>query len=345
MSTYLDDEEILDEEELLNEDEGPGPIPDRVLASAAQEPAPPKASAPEAAPPIPAQESVADFIAFKRLLGDDAKALEAARKAARERIREANQMQAIGDLGAGLAGVKVDPGYYNTVREQDQAEIKGAESDLERQRRLVQEFIADKRAGQGMDLRSRTLDEQIRHNKAMEGVAGRKAAATGAKPSKAQEAVDRNYGDRYNSWTEKGRNNAANAIAKLESLAAEMEADKGLLQSGGGRIAAELPDFARSRDAIRRRDDTRNAANTTLKELFGGQLSDAEREAAAKEYYNDALDNEANAKILRRKIDELKSNMRAQEEKAKYFEREGTLMGFQGTAKPAGTGKKPKWAK
>jgi hypothetical protein len=46
-------------------------------------------------------------------------------------------------------------------------------------------------------------------------------------------------------------------------------------------------------------------ADLVLKELFGGQLSDAERESESKTYYNDMMGPEENARILQSKIDQL----------------------------------------
>ena len=147
-----------------------------------------------------------------------------------------------------------------------------------------------------------------------------------------QKAVDRDYAKHYNTFTQRGIANSKAAINRLEKLADEMEKDTGIGEAGGGRFAPLLHDSLRSRDAIRRRDNTRNAANTTLKELFGGGLSDAEREAAAKEYYNDNLDNKTNAKILRDKIKQLKSSFDSELKKAKYYEKNNTLSGFSGAS-------------
>ena len=174
--------------------------------------------------------------------------------------------------------------------------------------------------------------------------------------NEAQKYADKEYVKVYTTFTNNGRNNAVSAINKLKDLAKEMEGDSGTIQSGGGRIASILPDVLRDRDSIRRRDDTRNAANTTLKELFGGQLSDAEREAAAKEYYNDDLDNADNAKILRRKIAELEGNLVTQTAKASYYEKHNTTAGFSGVSGEGATQlkedkdeedqeDKPTWAK
>lgn len=152
------------------------------------------------------------------------------------------------------------------------------------------------------------------------------------KASEGQRAVDKDYAKHYNEFTSKGVPDADISISKMDALADEMEKDTGFGQAGGGRIGSILPDVARSRDSIRRRDSARNLANRTLKVIFGAQLSDAEREAAAKEYYNDALSNEENSKILRQKINELKTSFAQEKAKAKYYEQNNSsLKGFSGT--------------
>jgi len=156
------------------------------------------------------------------------------------------------------------------------------------------------------------------------------SANRGGALTEGQKSVDKGYAKQYNDFTSKGRVNSTAAIDRLESLAGEMEGDQGLGEAGGGRLGSILPDVLRSRDAVRRRDSTRNAANTTLKELFGGQLSDGEREAAAKEYYNDALDNKTNAKLLRDKIEQLKGGLASETAKADFYEKNGSLQGFKG---------------
>jgi len=158
-------------------------------------------------------------------------------------------------------------------------------------------------------------------------LADKKAGAGSLSLTEGQKAVDRDYAKQYNQFTGKGRENAVHAINQLEKMAEELEGDSGLFELGGGRISA-LGDTFRSRTAIRRRDSTRNFANTTLRELFPGALSDAEREAAAKEYYNDALSNEDNAKIIRDKIGQLKNALQSETDKALYFQQNKSLSGY-----------------
>lgn len=185
---------------------------------------------------------------------------------------------------------------------------------------------ADRRSREKMSQEDRVSRERLNRE---ENEAKAKLKETAK--TEGEKTVDKKYAADYNEFTSKGQINVKNSIAKLETLATEMEKDSGIVQSGGGRIGALLPDALRDRDAVRRRDAARNEANRTLKALFPGALSDAEREAAAKEFYNDALDNKENAKILRSKIADLNSGLTQELAKAKYFEKNGTLTGFAGS--------------
>jgi hypothetical protein len=190
-------------------------------------------------------------------------------------------------------------------------------------KKLQNDIANPKQSGKGGE------DGRDEYYKAMAEKTRKEMASGRADLTEAQRAVDKDYAKHYNNFTQKGAVNAKTAIDRLETLATEMENDTGLMESGGGRFASIMPDFMRSRDAIRRRDQARNFANTTLKELFGGQLSDAEREAAAKEYYIDALNNTDNAKVIRNKVSQLREAYDAEVEKARYFQQNKTLDGFK----------------
>lgn len=170
-------------------------------------------------------------------------------------------------------------------------------------------------------------------------VADQSAAATKAsldekRTEKANEpilALDKDYAKDFNDFTTKGAVNSRKGIEKLKLLSAELKGKTGFFDAGGGR-ASILPDAMRNQDSIRIREAARNAANTTLKDLFGGQLSDGERIAASQEYYNDKLDNKANADILDAKVAQLEENYKNQIGKASYFKQNGTLKGYGANA-------------
>ena len=232
---------------------------------------------------------------------------------------------------AGQAGLQTLDQARKDLAARQEKEQKALESKLDRESKLAIELAKAEREMRKDERDFGLKKEDLEIKKANAILARQREARKEISDlSAAQKKVDADYAVRYNDFVSKGANNAANSIAKMERLAAEMEADTGFIEkAGGGRISSVLPDFLRARDSIRRRDEARNYANVTLKELFGGQLSDAEREAAAKEYYNDALDNKANAAILRQKIKELKDNYNIQMQQAAYFERFGTLKGFK----------------
>lgn len=149
--------------------------------------------------------------------------------------------------------------------------------------------------------------------------------------SPGEKKVDENFAKDFNNLTSKGFNNAETAIGRILEVAKELEANKDSVTAGGGRSSI-LPDSLRSRDSIRWRDAAQNEANATLKELFPGSLSDDERRAAAKEFYNDQLSNEENAKILRAKASQLQRSLQDQRSKADYFGSQGTLKGMSNSA-------------
>lgn len=169
---------------------------------------------------------------------------------------------------------------------------------------------------------------QDRKTLAREKALDRKQASVDA-DTKGEVASDRDYAKKYNEWTGGDRNKGVQAVQKLEEIASQMEKDTGPIQSGGGRAAAFLHDSLRDRSAIQRRDLAHQTAYDALKATFPGNISDGERKALAETYYNDKLDNKANAKMMRQKIQTIKNNINDADKKASYFEKnKKSLKGF-----------------
>lgn len=165
-----------------------------------------------------------------------------------------------------------------------------------------------------LGVRQTQLNEQI------------KSGALGMSP--AEKAADAAYGKEFVQFTAKNRANTVRGIEKLKEIKAELEKDTGFFQSGGGRFKSLLPDAARSETTIRRRDKAVSVANQTLKELFGGQLSDGERKASALEFWNDKLSNEEQAKWLESKINDLESSLNAKDSQANYYMKNKTIRNY-----------------
>jgi hypothetical protein len=158
--------------------------------------------------------------------------------------------------------------------------------------------------------------------------------------SKGEVAVDKAYSKDYNTYIGQGRTNAQASITRLEAIQKQLESEsKKTIQSGGGTISNALPDYMRTQSSIELRDNSITAANATLKGLFGGQLSDGERVAAANEFYNDKLDAKANAALMKKKIQQMKNAAANEDAKAAYFQENGSLSGYVGNqAKAPPTG-------
>ena len=161
----------------------------------------------------------------------------------------------------------------------------------------------------------------------LKGSVGGKAGMAKQILTPGEQAADRAYGKDYNDFTSRGEVEASSAINKLKEIKKELQAEKGLFAAGSGRASA-LPDALRKQQSIKMRDNAHLAANSTLKALFGGQLSDAERESAAREFYNDKLSNEDNIAILNQKIIDMTNKLTNEKAKASHFSQFGTLKGF-----------------
>lgn len=261
----------------------------------------------------------------------------AQKKAAREQ-----QLQQMALVSQTLNGVKDQPTYEMAIKSAMQLGLPGTEK-MPRQYdpNFVNSIRAQamgpakeweelqiKRQEQQRKMESDKAENALKYAQANKLKA--EAGAGGKIPlSDAEKAVDKKYAENYNDFTRSGATNVAKSIKDLETIASELEKEgDGIFAAGGGRMAS-APDALRSRTSIRWRDNAVNAANQTLKSLFPGQISDAEREAAAREFYNDKLPNSENAKILRAKIQQMKDNLQNEVEKAKYYQGNRTLKGYE----------------
>ena len=273
-------------------------------------------------------------------------AVTSARSQRDETLSDLAMIQGITQMGAALAGQKADTSGIEAQRRQAENQAKEALFDSTNQRKLTADFINKKLGNQ---LRAAERKEDVELAKAQ--IKATKDASSEreryrreqarldreekkAKGTLGQQAVDKAYAKEYVDFTTKGVNTLS-TIEKLSGLSKSLKKPdpkkyETFAIDEGGAITAAAPDFLKSRNFIEQRDQARNFANSTLKELFGGQLSDAEREAAAREYYNEALGPEANARIMELKIADLRRAYEAKKAKAEYYQENETLQGYKG---------------
>lgn len=152
--------------------------------------------------------------------------------------------------------------------------------------------------------------------------------------SKAYEAVDRDYAKQYNDWTTTGRasylknrqllEDAKNSLSNLSGGEKSSVSGKGT--SFFGKITG---DFSRSEKSLQLENDVKQAAQSSLKAILGGTYTAGEGESVMNKAYDVRLPPEQNIKKIQRALDELDERAKAEEKKAKHFEKWKTLEGWE----------------
>ncbi|MFW7382362.1 MAG: hypothetical protein ACOH5I_26430 [Oligoflexus sp.] len=166
---------------------------------------------------------------------------------------------------------------------------------------------------------------------AAERLARQKAAAAAQpKQSEAQKAVDREFGKEYVDWTAKG--GYADAEKQIGQI---REVRDGLLNGDyvTGPVSSLMPDAARKRvmpDSFGAQERVEEVVQRNLRLILGPQFTEKEGERLISRAYNPALDEKENAARLDAIIKQMKGAAQAKEAAAKYYEENGTLVGYTG---------------
>jgi len=166
------------------------------------------------------------------------------------------------------------------------------------------------------------------------GMARIKASAKSPKGSKIQGILDQNAAKEYSTFVQSGKEQSGFAINKLSDKLDVLEKQKGkFFQIGGGPMSGSMYDWTRDPKSIELRDEIQGVAMLTLKDIFVGAISDAEREAVAATYYNDKISPDANIPILKRQLSKLRRIYDNKLRRMRYFEdNEGSMAGYKGTS-------------
>lgn len=163
-----------------------------------------------------------------------------------------------------------------------------------------------------------------------------KPAADGSKPTKAYEAVDRDYAKQYNEWTTTGRSSYQKNRKLLEdaknSLSSLSNTDKGKISGRGTSVLGNISGgLLRSDKSLQIENDVKQAAQASIKAVLGSQFTEKEGENIMNRSYDVRLSPEENVKKIDRALNEIDTKAKAEEERANWFEKNGTTYGFKST--------------
>lgn len=154
-------------------------------------------------------------------------------------------------------------------------------------------------------------------------------------PTKGQTSADAAYAKDYNDWVAQGgKATAQKALSNLNSAIADLEKSPNQKAKAGG-ISGLLGNSVMdiyNPQASATRDKIYSAIQSTLKAVLGGQYTEKEGEAVFNRAYNPRLPIEENVRRATVEMNALQSMADSKNAAAKYFEKNGTITGWEGTS-------------
>lgn len=153
----------------------------------------------------------------------------------------------------------------------------------------------------------------------------------GAKLTKGEEAVDKNYADQYAKDATGGLADMDKNISQLEQVKATLESKDG--PNVTGTVVGNLPDVVGTvitPTAVDTREQIEEVIQRNLREVLGAQFTEKEGERLISRAFNPRLSEATNAKRVDRLLKAMKAARQARGEAADYFRENGTLKGFKG---------------
>lgn len=151
-----------------------------------------------------------------------------------------------------------------------------------------------------------------------------------AKPTVAQQAVDRNFARDYNDYIAQGGfAEAEKGLSKVRNVADQLRKDQSLT----GAMSGLTPDWVKSftnPKAIDVRDNLEDVVQRGMRQIMGAQFTEAEGKRLLARAYNPSLPASVNAERVEKLADSMEQMAKAKSAAAHYYETNGTLAGFQG---------------
>lgn len=171
--------------------------------------------------------------------------------------------------------------------------------------------------GDGRDEYYRTMAEKTR----------REMAAGKPTVTEAQKTVDREYGKQHSEWVlGGGRADAEKGLAQLREAAGKLKGGFSTIGPVAGRV---VPDFVSpGRTSVR--EAVEEVVQRNLRSILGAQFTEKEGERLIARAYNEKLSPDENLKRINRLAAQMRAAMEARDDAARYFDENGTLVGYKG---------------
>lgn len=180
------------------------------------------------------------------------------------------------------------------------------------------------------DSRAARADSRAERSLTLQEEAAARAAREGTF-TPAQKAVDGNFATEYVDWAVKGgRADSQKARRQLADALARLEKEKTVT----GPLVGAIPDWASAwvnPQAVATREDVEEVVQRNLRMVLGAQYTEKEGERLIARAYNPRLQEEENARRVGRLLRQIEEAAEAKEDAARYYEKNGTLRGWQGS--------------
>lgn len=140
-----------------------------------------------------------------------------------------------------------------------------------------------------------------------------------------QSKLDEEYSKRYAEWQLGGSQDARRNLEQLRGILGRL--DKENLT---GPIVGRLPEMFAPQDVTDAREQVEEVVQRNLRTILGAQFTEKEGERLIARAYNPRLDEKVNKQRLERLINQMEAAADANDAAASYFEKNGTLQGFEG---------------
>lgn len=158
--------------------------------------------------------------------------------------------------------------------------------------------------------------------------AGEDVGPTGKKLTKGQEALDVMIGKEYADYIAGG---GATSVQKQVQQVRESLSELQKSDTISGPVVAKLPGFVKQK-SVEVQENILNSVQDLARKVFGAQFTEKEGAKLEARTFNPELEEAVNFERARKVLQQLEDAAEIKDQAMKYFERFGTLQGFEGTA-------------